>query len=43
MCKLAVLRNGLSAFAVRQDVVDGAVVEQMDGVLAELATVRRIP
>lgn len=43
MCQLSVSRNGLAAFAVRFDVIHGAILEDMNLVVANLASVRILP
>ena len=43
MSELSILGNGLAFLAVRQDVIDCAVIKRMDFVYAKLAHVRLVP
>jgi len=43
MSELSILVNGLAFLAVRQDMIDGAVIKGMDFVFTKLAHVRLVP
>jgi len=43
VCKLRISLNGLPILAVRHDVIDGTVLEQVDFIRADLAYMRFVP